>query len=449
MSTSGQILGQYSLPLVRQRLGSYFSDNDGDALLGAQHLFVVDDRGQSTVGLNLNTSTIDLSWQAAPCSGFPCPLISLAGISPNDQLILDQTGNSDGSSTVLAVTPNSNSCPTTCITTSPVPNTTLGTFDFSGTVFSPALAASISANQYFSVLPSPSGPSGTGSAGGAVTAPDVNTVPEPDSLPPWPQIAEKGMRESLTNEVTVVGWIDKTQVAFPSGSVNPTLSNSLGGNDCALTLLGFSFGDRSLITSDVDRQYANAFLIYNSANNPPPQILDPNSYVKGGDFRALNRVHPAIESSGNQIVSATFPISTVVLGNTVDSRKSSLTPKSFLKPEAHSDNGAKGVTSSMRYAFQLNEGRVSGKGQAVNMTLNACTSTNALGLCNAPAGLTVPWIYAVILYDAGGKYTVNHQIFPTYSIYEKGKQVQTLHQSALEDFIKLNSSSQIRISDLP
>ena len=83
------------------------------------------------------------------------------------------------------------------------------------------------------------------------------------------------------------------------------------------------------------------------------------------------------------------------------------------------------------------------------MTLNACTSTDIFDLCNAPAAPTVPWIYSVVLYDALGNYTVQHQIFPTYSIYENGKQVQTIPQSALETFIKLNGTSQIRASDLP
>src|SRR5437899_3078458 len=195
MSSSGQILGEYPLPLARQRLGSYFSDNDGDAVLGAQHLFVTDER-DCAVGLNLSNSTVDLNWQAAACVSNPCPLISLGGVGPNDQLIVNQTGNSDGSSTLLAVTPNSNACPTTCVTSSSVPNSTLVAFDSSGTVFSPALGTSTSANQYFSLLPNPSGSSGTGSVGGAVTGPDVSTVPEPDALPPWPQVAMKDKRES-------------------------------------------------------------------------------------------------------------------------------------------------------------------------------------------------------------------------------------------------------------
>ena len=61
----------------------------------------------------------------------------------------------------------------------------------------------------------------------------------------------------------------------------------------------------------------------------------------------------------------------------------------------------------------------------------------------------MPWIYSVILFDAHGNYSVRNQIFPTYSIYENGKLVQTITQSALENYIKLNSNSQIQPSDLP
>jgi hypothetical protein len=267
MSTSGQILGKYPLPLARQRLGSYFSDNDGDALLGAQHLFVVDDRGQSTVGLNLGTSTIDLSWQAAPCSGFPCPLISLAGISPNDQLILDQTGNSDGSSTLLAVTPNSNSCPTTCISTSSVPNSTLMTFDFSGTVFSPAVGTSVSANQYFSVLPDPSGASGTGSVGGAVTGPDASTLPEPDSLPAWPQVAMNDSRKASLISIKLnfkkgsktSGDLLSFTSLTPEGIVDCT--ESLGPQDCSGPPADFNKADRWLLNFEGNGR------VYDDASN--------------------------------------------------------------------------------------------------------------------------------------------------------------------------------------
>jgi hypothetical protein len=227
MSSSGQILGQYPLPLARSRLGSYFSDNDGDAVLGAQHLFVTDER-DSAVGLNLSTGGIDLNWQSpgGPCTTFPCPQISLAGIAAGDQLLVDQTGNSDGSSTLFTTTPSSSSCSTTCITTSSVPNSTLVTFDFNGTAFSSTPGTSVSANQYFSVLPTPFGSSGTGSVGGAVTGPDTNTTPKPQQSSPWSAVAENSTRDGLI--VVKVQVFTVIEANVPTSYIQDKLNTGIG-----------------------------------------------------------------------------------------------------------------------------------------------------------------------------------------------------------------------------
>ena len=71
MNDRNQVLGQYELPLARKLLTSYFSDNDGDAVLGEDHVFVTDSR-TSVAGLKLSTSSVDLNWQGDPCVGFPC-----------------------------------------------------------------------------------------------------------------------------------------------------------------------------------------------------------------------------------------------------------------------------------------------------------------------------------------------------------------------------------------
>ena len=227
MSSSGQILGRYALPLARQRLGSYFSDNDGDALLGAQHLFVTDER-DSAVGFNLSTSTIDLNWQAPSCGGFPCPLISLAGVAAGDQLILEQTGNGDGSSTLLALTPGTSGCPTPfCATAASVPNATLSGFDFSGTVFSPTFETFLFTDDFFCMCVIPPSASGGGATiGGAVSAPDANVTPAPDLLPPWPEQAMDGKRESSVKiTISPVQTIQDGDTASFSVSVTGTDPN--------------------------------------------------------------------------------------------------------------------------------------------------------------------------------------------------------------------------------
>src|SRR5207245_6726615 len=83
-----------------------------------------------------------------------------------------------------------------------------------------------------SLLPNPSGSSGTGSVGGAVTGPDVNTLPEPDSLPPWPQVAMSGSRKAspISIKIKFTGKkSDGDSLNFPSLI---TCSQGLGPHSC-------------------------------------------------------------------------------------------------------------------------------------------------------------------------------------------------------------------------
>ena len=84
----------------------------------------------------------------------------------------------------------------------------------------------------------------------------------------------------------------------------------------------------------------------------------------------------------------------------------------------------------------------------VSMTVNACTSTNLLGLCNAPIPPVTPYIWSFPLIDATGQYTISTQVFPSYYVYENGKLVSTRPQAALETFLRLNATSQISAKDI-
>jgi hypothetical protein len=211
-------------------------------------------------------------------------------------------------------------------------------------------------------------------------------------------------------------------------------------------------GDRSLIGDDFDRQYTNAFLLIHSSNHEPPQTLGAD-VLKNRDFRSFNRARAAITASGSQITNVRFLNPVTQLGNTIDACNSSFTTVAnllwgVLKPEAHSDNGKNGVTPNQLHVFQLNEGRVGKDAQAVNMTLNACTSTDAAGMCNAPISPVTPYIWSYPLFNSQGQYSVNTQIFPTYYVYENGSLVSKIPQSALETFIGLNSSSQVQANGI-
>jgi len=288
---------------------------------------------------------------------------------------------------------------------------------------------------------------GVDSSGNAALLPPIAPLAQ-SQWNPRGGIAKQRTEGLLTKDVTVIGWIDGDAITFPSAdNVSNTTFLALNAF-CAPTLLALDEGNRSVIRSDFDRQYVNAFLLSHSKNNEPPQTLEFNSYENGGDFRAFNRVQAKLSAKGQQILRTEFLSSTALNGNTVDSCQSIFTPASKLVSEAHSDNGKKGITVAGLHVFQLNEGRVGKDGQSVNMTVNYCTSTDAAGLCNAPSSPTVPYIWSFPLFDFQAQYTVGHQIFPTYYIYENGKLVNKIAQSPLEEFIKLNSSSQIHASDI-
>jgi len=299
ISAAGQVLGQYQLPLAVGRLSSYFSDNDGDALLGAQHLFVAGFNGRGVVGFNLGTSSTDLSWQS---SAGP---LALAGVGAGDQVIVNQTGNTDGSSTLVALTPSlasSNQCPTFCETSGSFPNGTLVAFDFSGTMFSPTLGTSVPANQYFFALPTQS-VSGELILGGGVTAPDANTVPEPDLLPPWPQVAMNDSRKASLISIKLNFKGSKTSgdlLGFtgltPEGIVD--CSESLGPKDCSGPPADFHIADRWLLNFEGNGR------VYDDASNwTVTQSAGPRHYSGfyiniDNNLTALNCTLPAIPMDG-------------------------------------------------------------------------------------------------------------------------------------------------------
>lgn len=293
-----------------------------------------------------------------------------------------------------------------------------------------------------------------------VTSYDLDTSAVDSSFWPFPDANPSATRTGnfFTKEITVIGWINKAPIAFPpEGSVNLALEFGLSDAGlCPVLLKGLADGDRSVITSDADRRFVNAFLISQSANSEPPSTLDP-SVIRGGDFRALNRAQAVLEPVGNQILNAQFYNTKAINGDTPDSCHSPITTLAnyiafggkLLKSEGHPDNGKSGVTPGRLLAFYLVEGRVGPEAQAANRTINACFSKDAsTGFCNDPVPPVTPYIWALTKFDAAGQYTVDHQIFPTYYIYENGKLVTKIPQSDLEVFIGLNAQSQVKASDV-
>jgi hypothetical protein len=266
----------------------------------------------------------------------------------------------------------------------------------------------------------------------------------------------------FTKDVTVIGWIDAKAITFPAqGSVNSLLVAALNNSTtCFGTVLSWTQGDRVLITDDIDRQYANAYLLAYSANQQPPSTIT-SSALTGGDFRAYNDSRVWINLKNNQISNPVFSGAGVALGHTPDACHSSIAEQfnqwgndvgiQALAPQAHPDNGTDGTTPDQLHVFQLAEGRVGTFAQAANMTLNWCTTKNMLGICTTPVPPVTPYIWAYPVFDTQGNYTMNTQIFPTYSIYEDGKLVNTIPQTYQENFIQLQATSpngQVKAADI-
>lgn len=265
--TSGtQVTATYQLPLARGMLTSYFSDNDGDAVLGEDHFFVTDSRS-SVAGLQLSTGSIDVNWQAAACTTSPCPEISLAGVAPGDKVIANQTGNSDASSTLFSLTPGTGTCaPSTfCVTSAPpVPNATLTAFDFSGS-YNPFVNGNVvfTGDNYFClclVVPAdPAAPPLT--VGGSVTPPDTTNVPDPEPAPPWPEEAMDGSREASKFDFELV-WCENGSCSDLTDT-NKNIAFNVRADDPPHGVLTLSAAQVSVIKSQALSALQAAFNQYN------------------------------------------------------------------------------------------------------------------------------------------------------------------------------------------
>jgi hypothetical protein len=115
--------------------------------------------------------------------------------------------------------------------------------------------------------------------------------------------------------------------------------------------------------------------------------------------------------------------------------------------ELHPDHGAYAVRSEN--AFVLTEARVGILGQRMDQVLNCPTCA---------LGQTTPWIWGVIRVDPSGILNpggdivqggVDHQIFPTYTVYKDGVKLFSSVQSHHEDFIALDETSERREGEIP
>jgi hypothetical protein len=234
-----------------------------------------------------------------------------------------------------------------------------------------------------------------------------------------------------TNDVVVVAWVDSSVITLPSGAsflLRIDLNTPLV---CNALLLDWVVGIPTDLFGSAEVNYANAFLLKNSANSRPASTIDPDATLAGGDFRLFNRFQATFSSASGSISNLSVLKSAAVVGTTPD--PCGLVPNAG--GEAHPSNGARGVTSSGSGVFQLAEGRLGSLGQRANTTIN---------------GRSTPWIWSVIHFDASGNLRpLDHAIFPTYYVYKDGDLIATYPQSAPATFIALDAFYQRLVPEVP
>jgi hypothetical protein len=195
--------------------------------------------------------------------------------------------------------------------------------------------------------------------------------------------------------------------------------NSSPGS-CALEVTKWTVGIRADLNTSADVNYANAWLLKNSANTAPPSSINPNAQLSGGNYRIFNDWG---NSKGSYNVGVTpDPCNTGYIPNWVAAGQ----PSPYM--------GASG-TSPTGKVYQLSEGRVGKVGQSGSQTIN---------------GRTVPWIWSVIEFDSSGNPTYSdHAMFPTYSVYVNGSLVATYSQSSAASFIANDQTYQRTPSQIP
>jgi hypothetical protein len=215
-------------------------------------------------------------------------------------------------------------------------------------------------------------------------------------------------------DITVIGWVDPTAITLPTGE-NSSLAFDLSyPSDCAYDLSQWAIGNHVDLTGPADPPYANAWLLKNSPNSPPPSTITPSSYWMTGNFRIYND-YGSPSGGAYKIGSTPNPCGT----GDVPGWLSAGQPSQY--------NGATGVSGSGQ-TYQLAEGRVGKVGQAVNQTLN---------------GMTTPWIWTVIEFNSAGTPNwLDHAMFPTYWVYINGTLSFKYPQSSVSAFIANNASYQ-------
>lgn len=244
----------------------------------------------------------------------------------------------------------------------------------------------------------------------------------------------------ISRDITVIGWVNPAAITLPTGATQQLvndLNDSFGS--CTEVTTAWTADIRMDIFSDVDRRYANAWLLQNSPNKEPATFIADLAHAENdGDYRLFSRLKVEVKVNAGQIVAPPkFHTGRAAVGMTPEPCSGfHFNIPTLSAPEPHIKNGEHAITSSGGRVYQLNQGRIGAFGQAVDTTLNAP---------GTPHGETTPWIWSNIKVDSDGNLVrpLITQIFPTYYLYLSGIRSEIIPQSAPEPFIALDQTSVI------
>jgi len=282
-----------------------------------------------------------------------------------------------------------------------------------------------------------------------------------------------------TPDITVIGWIDGTQIDLPTQYVGlaPQHMNRPGSflpigmimDDHARRngfLVGVAGSGYTIpLSPDGARQYVNAYLIKNSPNAAPPatftkELSDGRVLVddkkleqfrdKATNYRSFHRFQARFELDDNGKIRGTpFIIrSETAVGDTpVDWLPD---PKGETGPhdrEMNSNgkiarfnpkNGRQHNASLPDGIEQYSQGRISTTGQYGGGNISKKLNN-----------LNVPWIWSVIGFDAQGALSgalpkIEHEMFPVYHLYYNGARLDqhtnSINRTIMEEFIQLGDN---------
>ena len=277
-------------------------------------------------------------------------------------------------------------------------------------------------------------------------------------------------------DITVIGWIDGTQIILPSGAdkplykpgvnpnTNPTVEQSMNNLvDRLLFLNRLALGDTLVVplSPDPARRYVNAYLIKSSPNNAPPaefqqpwpgfenrKMVDAaglNQFKSQTDkFRSFHRFQARFEldATGKIKGAPHFLKQATQVG---------VTPVDWLEDPPGETGPHDGTVNTTGASIQINGKTHSSKladdfEQYTQGRISTSGTRSGGNVSKQINNLKVPWIWSLIEFGAaharaGTTAVPEHEIFPVYHVYYNGKRIDTLTNSIseakMEEFIQL------------